>query len=288
MREYETRAEKRRRQSKIGFITMGAVVLGTAIIAGIYIWTGERMAMPDAEICPQNFKHHPIPEQRAILIDVSDKTTPLMQRSIRRYITRIHEEAPLHTRISIYTIRHGGLDDTTDAGITPELTICRPDDGEEASGVYENPDLIKKTYKEKFLIPLQGLVEEALSTPQPSKKSPILEKLLHIEAAAFPLKDIGPDKSRKIEKRVYIISDMLQNSKDWSHYKEGTSYRVFRDRGKEHTFIANFHDVEVQIGLIGRRSAENLQRRKLITFWENYFHKMGGKVIKVERLTGAS
>lgn len=288
MREYATRAEKRRRQSKIGFITMGAAVLGIALIVGIYNWTESRMARPDAEICPQNFKHHPIPEQRAILIDVSDKTTPLMQRSIRRYITRIHEEAPLHTRISIYTIRHGGLDDTTDAGISPELTICRPDDGEEASGVYKNPDLIKKTYKEKFLIPLQGLVEEALSTLQPSKESPILEKLLHIEAAAFPLKDLGPDKSRKIEKQIYIISDMLQNSEDWSHYKEGTSYKVFRGRGKEHTFSANFYGVEVQIGLIGRRSAENLQRRRLITFWEKYFHKMGGKVTKVERLTGAS
>ncbi|MDD9827891.1 MAG: hypothetical protein OXU92_05885 [Deltaproteobacteria bacterium] len=281
-----TRAEKRRWQAKTGFILIGTVILGMAAIFGINEYIKSIQVRPDGQICPTN-PRQAIPEQRALLIDVSDAPTPLQQRSIRNYIEKIHKGAPKHTRISAYTIRHGIADPSSKEGIAPEFTICKPDDGARASWIYENPELIEKRYKENFLTPLEELVDEVLS-PTRSSNSPILEKLLNIEATAFPLKDLRAGKDKEPKRKVYIISDMLQNSKDWSHYKEGTSYRVFRDRGKEHTFIANFHDVEVQIGLIGRRSAENLQRRKLITFWENYFHKMGGKVIKVERLTGAS
>lgn len=282
---YETKEEAQKRKQRHGMMLLAATGLAVLGIVCAYLWAFINSPNLNPEtLCPQNPKY-PVPEQRVILLDFSEGYTQLLQDDIWKHIRTIYEDTSKYARISVYTIdaESERLGDSK-----PEISLCNPGDGSDLSFLTDNPRQVRHDWEEKFKKRIEGIIKRTLDQPD-ARTSPILEKLQRISVGGFnsARSEDGATYAPNGMKLLYIFSDMLQNTPRWSHYKEGTSYRKFK-RDKFQFYTALFHGVDVRIKFITREDAINLQKRSLLHFWEQYFHDTGGKIVKVERMTGAS
>lgn len=269
----DSQKAKRRRGIWLVCITL-ASVLG---MIGYYLYAEYNSPNLDkTTLCPAN-PRHPVPEQRAILIDASDVYSELLRDDINQKLNEIYEKAPKYTRISIYTIHA----DTKLAGAEPDIMLCNPGDGSDLSWIVDNPTLVKTKWERDFKQPLNKITEATFEKPT-AGQSPIMEQVLRISVLGF-------DKQIDAPRKLYIFSDMLQNTDDWSHYwRNGTSWEVFKRSDAFVEYSGNFREIDVHLRVITRKKAKGVQNQRLRDFWENYFAEHGGRVRSIHRLTGAS
>lgn len=264
---------KRRRGIWLVCATL-AVVLG---LIGFYIWAEYNSPRLDKNtLCPTNPRHK-VPEQRAILIDASDVYSKLLQDDIHQKLNEIYAKVPKYTRISVYTIHA----DTKLEGAKPDIMLCNPGDGSDLSGIVDNPTLVRAKWGKNFKQRLNEIIKVTFEKPTASQ-SPIMEQVLRISVLGF-------DKQVDAPRKLYIFSDMLQNTDSWSHYwRNGTSWEDFKKSDSFVEYIGNFREIDVHLRVITRKRAKGVQNRRLMDFWENYFAEHGGRVRSIHRLTGAS
>ena len=82
---------------------------------------------------------------------------------------------------------------------------------------------------------------------------------------------------------MFIVSDMLQNSDNWSHYYQGTSWNNFSNEMKGTVFMrTRLNKVKVQIFYAIRQNDRDrsIQTNSHAAFWEQFFENANAELTK--------
>jgi hypothetical protein len=185
----------------LGFI--GVLLLGMMAFGWWWI-ESHRQEYDEATNCPKAGPR----AIHAILIDRSDPITPQQGQLVKQYMNRLVLSAQFAERFDIYTI-----EGNTSDSLLPVLTVCSPGRGSKANKLYENPKQIEERFRAKFIAVMDRVTSELLvESTRPS--SPILES---IKAAAIT--SFGPYEAGTLDRRISIVSDMIQHSELNSHFR---------------------------------------------------------------------
>ncbi|PKP79826.1 MAG: hypothetical protein CVT79_17995 [Alphaproteobacteria bacterium HGW-Alphaproteobacteria-18] len=98
-------------------------------------------------------------------------------------------------------------------------SACSPGSAAAANPLFQNPKMIEQAWQSKFHKPLMASAETVLiDTVAPS--SPLME-------AIFTLADRPDFQGQVPARRLILVSDLMQHSKEFSMYKTGTAWEAF-------------------------------------------------------------
>ena len=169
--------------------------------------------------------------------------------------------------IQLYVTDQKAVD--TPDGLTPVAELCVPKDFQTANKWIENPEFLKADYNDfisKFATAIESLLEAS------EGKSPIMETFIRISNSENFQKH--PNKKHN----MFIVSDMLQNTNNYSHYREGTDWKTFEDKMTGTVYMRpRLNGVQWQVFYAKRANPteKELQTTKLSNFWERFFDRGG-------------
>ena len=260
------------KQRQILDITFGILaLLVITVIATVFWWSlKEQPKEPNPiTLCP----HDGAIGHYVLLVDKTDPLSFIQKQTFSVTLRELIEKRiPEGFLISVFVL---GEDFKENA--TPLIELCNPGSDVGKSEYTSNLEKLRRQYNEKFLDPLLKQ-SEALLAVQPSKNSPILEMLQLVSINAFRKHDI------KGERRLIIMSDMIHNMPQMSMYKGPVSYASFAatDYGKRAQLELNGVAIELHYLM----NTPQLQTKRYLQFWEEYFEKAGAHIQSVRPLEG--
>ena len=160
-------------------------------------------------------------------------------------------------------------------GLKPRAELCVPKDFRDANQWIENPAFLKADYDNfisKFSSIIEGLLEEAEGT------SPIMETLIRISnSESF-------QKHPNVSHNIFIVSDMIQYSDNWSHYpgrNQGPDWDKFSTQMAGSVYMRpRLNQVQVQVFYAKRQGdrEKSIQKRSHVEFWEEFFFNANAKI----------
>lgn len=250
-----------RRNSKSKKDRMGHLIfaaLGLIVVAGgAYVWhdSVNRISFDDLG-CPDTGS----PAKLVFLIDTSDQISALQRLDLRNRIDGYINSAAETSKVVIYSLVP---DDPSH--VRKVFDRCKPRDGTSANALTENERLLKREWTEEFAEPVSVILSEALG-PQNSTESPILEALQYVAVAET---SSDPDQYQEVE--LILGSDMLQNTAEYSHYRDPQDYSFYEATHYSSRTALSIPSTTVRLLYIARPGYETLQTRKHVLFWEQYF-----------------
>lgn len=263
------RRARQRRTKELIFGTIG-FLLFLGIIGGVAYYMSSRPAGLDKEsLCPASG-----PTGHYVLL--VDKTDPLTFTQKEAFTVTLRElvekRIPEGYLLSVFVL---GEDFKETA--KPLIERCNPGSGRDKSEFTENVRQLKKQYQEGFLEPLLKQSDALLGT-QPAKFSPIFEMMQLVAINGFRKHDV------KGERRLVVMSDMLQNTAQFSMYKGPVDYAAFASSPYGQKTQLALRGVEVEIHYL--MNSPQLQTKRNLKFWEDYFDKAGARIVAVRPLEG--
>jgi hypothetical protein len=202
------------------------------------------------------------PAHTVILVDQTD---PLTSSQIDYVKTLILAE---YNRLKPYgelTVR--GLRADPDAG--ESFSRCRVRRGSEVLGVASNPDMIEAAFKRTVGDALNSYLNGLRHVPT-AARSPIVEAVDNAVDAA----DFGPTVK---DRRLVIVSDMAQNSRNLSEYR-GPGSGLDPSAAVSDELKRDLHGVAVRIHYVRRPDLEAIQTSAQRDWWRDWFASQGANV----------
>jgi hypothetical protein len=268
-----TRSEQQRRRETRIYAMISVAVVG--IVIGFLYMNNlrDKVALDSQTLCPQNGAPAGV---LVVMVDTSDSLNIVQRTAVTNQIQQAISKIPDHAEVQLYTIGP-----VTSALLEPQVTVCNPGNAEGASELTSNPQLIGKRWKKKFIEPLNRQLDRMLRASG-SNDSPIMESIQSVGLSVFnkaALHDL-PDK------RLLIVSDMLQNTAGYSHYRGDESYSRFRASSYCLRVRPNLDGVDVTILYLRRADLRHLQGKRHLEFWENYFSDAKARLVDVVSIEG--
>jgi hypothetical protein len=268
------RSSKRGRGDKATGIVLGLVgLLLIAALAGGAWWLRKTKVQLDADNCP-------LAGPRAvhlIMIDRSDPISGQQAQRIRQQVHKLKNEASAGTRFDIYTFE-GDIKNE----MAPMIRVCAPGRPEDANELYENPELVRKRYEERFSSVLDRTLDELLQTSR-LPNSPIIESLRAAAITSF-----GPVDPGKLPLHVTLVSDMVQNTALASQFRGDLSFAQLSKTPAWTRLQPNLKGADVEILYLVRPEAKRanvpIQNRGHQLFWEQLIGASGGRLNGIEPL----
>lgn len=273
------REQKKKRQDRLGLLG----ILGILFIGGgsFYFMTSNSDPLDD-NFC--SIKNGP----KAVTAVIFDKSEQYSRDQVTDIKTSFglwlsgKEATTKNRRIDLGFFREGTLIQlyVTDQeainrpdGLNPKAQLCVPRDFQDAQGWIDNPDFLEADYQ-RFVSTFTDAIEELLQKAEGT--SPIMETFVRISnSESF---QNHPDKPHN----MFIVSDMLQNSENYSHYRngEGPDWRNFEEKMDGTVYLRpRLNGVRWQVFYAKRDNVRdrNLQTQKTVNFWERFFANANAK-----------
>ena len=203
-----------------------------------------------------------------LLVDKTDPFTEKQIIALKKKSRQLKQQLNQFEKLSIYI-----LDDINYAAPTPIFSMCSPGTGKEANELYQNPTKIQMKFDAFFGKPLDDAIDQLIQVSK-APQSPILEMLAEINLVP----DFNKDRARKL----IIVSDLLQNMPDYSHYKKEISFSEWLE--DKQTSIANsFLNTSIDILYI-RRKGNRIQGATHLDFWRQYFINSGAAKATIKQI----
>lgn len=272
MPRFRKKKQAVRRKNFLGLLLILCVLAVFAFLAFFrYELQNEQLVYEPETLCPIGTES---PKYVALVFDKSDTYNKVQQRFLQRFFSQFKAEVSPGTRISIYVI-----DDQKNKEISPDFVVCAPRTGDDANTFYENPKRIRQRWQRKFEQPLDLAIKGFMQAGQ-SDYSPIMEIFQHISLTAFP------SGNSLAEKQIILISDMLQHTPEWSHYRSQIDFTALQKTSYYQRINTNLKNAEVNILYVRRDGMEKLQNKRHAFFWANYIESIGGRVTLIEKIDG--
>lgn len=271
MARYRKRQQRTQLKNLLGIVLIGCVLAVAAALG--YFWYDrqkQQRAFDAATLCPLDGS----PAYIAVVFDKTDAYNPVQQRFLKRYFSGFKAKLTPGTRIGLYVI-----DDRNREILAPDFEVCAPRTGDDANALYENPKLIKQRWLERFEKPLDQAIEGFMKAGS-ADYSPIMEILQVVSLSAFPLEANGA------AKKIIIVSDMLQHTSEWSHYRGQMDFAALEQTPYFQRIRTNLEGAEVQILYVRRDGMEKLQTKRHALFWADLIDAIGGRVTLIEKIDG--
>jgi hypothetical protein len=243
---------------------------------GLYAKSESMRTPVDLEtLCPRNA---PPSAVVVVLLDMSDRMSMPQKLEVRNALDRIvRDEIPKHGLVEVYAVGRIG-----EPVIKPAFHLCNPGSGMDLSPFYQNPELARSRWEEKFKQRLDAELLRQFGEPD-SRHSPIFEA---IQATA--LRTFGNPRHDGVAKRLVIVSDLLQHVPGKaSHYGSIPEFTKFKNDPYFNEVRTDLRGIAVTALYLLRLNARETQGRQHITFWEQYFAAQGGSMEAVTSIYGA-
>jgi hypothetical protein len=175
----------------------------------------------------------------------------------------------VRSRIALFTFSKLNFEARSSPSFRPVSDLCRPPS--RGNELYENNRKITRDFYQRFLAPVTATLEESLTT-EVGERSPILESLQLISRSQ-EVEDGG-------HKTLIVVSDMLQNTAGFSHYRPRRGYADFVRSGYASDVKADFRDWSVMVVYLRRYRDRQLQQGDHVDFWQRYFHDAGATITR--------
>ncbi len=221
----------------------------------------------ETDLCPLD-RAYP---HTVLLVDKTDPFTPSQQLFLKNLTNKVKLELERYEKLSIYI-----LDDENYLAPTPMFTMCNPGTGAGANEFYQNPPRVQKRFDDFFGAPLEAVLAKLLEGAE-APHSPIMEMLREVSF-------IDDFNTETPERRLIVVSDMLQNMPAYSHYRRSIDYDGFAASAYADEVAALLGGVTVKVVYLWRPRTRNFQGRGHIRFWDRYFAEFGANLVEVERV----
>ena len=272
MAKYRKRKQALKRKNFLGILLIVSVLLIFSFLAVFQFGLqNEQISYDTATLCPIDQES---PKYVALVFDKSDTYNKVQRKFLHRFFIKFKADLIAGTRISIYVI-----DDQKDRDIVPDFVVCAPRKGEDANAFYENPKQIRKRWQQQFEQPLDRAIEDFMQASK-ADFSPILEIFQTIALSAFPARD------SLAERQIILISDMLQHTAEWSHYRGQMDISTLKKTNYYQRINTDLKNAEVQVLYVRREGKEKLQTKRHAYFWADFVKSIGGRVTLIEKIDG--
>ena len=209
-------------------------------------------------------------DQTIILVDQSEALTETHRRFALGFITDyVADDAKfaVRSRIALFTFSKANFEGRKSPSFRPISDLCRPPS--HGNDLYENNRKITQDFYQRFLVPVTASLRQSLTT-EVGEWSPILETLQLISRSQ-EIEDGG-------HKTLILVSDMLQHTDGFSHYRDRRSYEDFLRSGFASDVKADFRDWSIIVIYLRRYRDRRFQEAAHLEFWQRYFHDSGGTI----------
>jgi hypothetical protein len=268
-----TRRSRAARRRSRWLVLWGALaLLAAAAVAGSAAWLflgGRDLELDAKTLCPASGpKGHVV-----LLVDRTDPLSFTQKQAFLAYLAEFGRgKVQAGELLSVFVL---GEEVTSTA--RPIFEMCNPGQGEDKNIWTSNPERIRRQFDEKFLKPMAALADRLQATA-PSRESPIMEMLQLVAINGFRVNDVaGP-------RRLFVVSDMLQNTPVFSQYRSGADFEAFRRTPLFPRIRTDLNGVEVELAYL--LNTPERQTRRHAKFWEDYFRDMGARLVSVRILEG--
>lgn len=263
-----SRRAKQRRTLEIAFGLLALAVV-IAVMAGAGYFYSTRPKELLANMCPDSgpLGHY------VLLVDKTDPLSFTQKQAFAITLREIIEKRiPEGYLLSVFVLGEDFKDNAV-----PIVELCNPGTGSTKSEFTANLKKLRRQYEERFVGPLLSHANE-LQASQPAKASPIFEMLQLVGINGFRRNDVDG------ERRLIVMSDMLHNTPQFSMYKGPVDYAAFAESGYGKKNQLELRNVEVELHYL--MNTPQLQTKRNLKFWEDYFNRAGARIVAVRPLEG--
>ena len=274
------RLARPRSRSRGGGAALAGVALICLAIAGMgslaffYFSAPRSPKLDPASLCPVSG-----PEGiTVILVDTSDDLPEIAQRQVLGILDDQITSLPAYYRLDIRVLDVAG-------GRSRSLFAkCNPGDGEGLSDWTSNPRLARLRWIESFKQPASDAVKHSVVAAQ-ANTSPIMAALQDIAVDEF-----SSNAAQQVPKNLIVISDMLENTRDYNQYQNlgDLSYQRFRQTPAYLKYRTDLHGAHVSIEYVQRILPKGaIDTVRHIEFWKQWVTDNRGTFEIARRLQGA-
>lgn len=196
------------------------------------------------------------PAHTILLIDQSDPFTENDLGWVQEFVDAEARGLPRYGRLTVMT---PNASDPYDPRVV--FSSCSPGSADDANPILSNPRMVEDTWRDTFFQPLSSQINTTLkSKRQPA--SPLSEAL-------FAAADRADFQRSAADRRIVLVSDLMQHSSEYSFYKSGANYDAFEET-KLADFTPAMSNVEVVARIVPRREYD-LPLGEVKAFWRAYF-----------------
>jgi uncharacterized protein len=205
----------------------------------------------------------------AILVDRTDPLSQNQSKWLFILVNKIKANLPVYGKLSIIPI-------TKESGkfLNPIFSLCSPRKGNKANPFYENPRKLKNFFDLQFGKPLQKVLNN-LSKGETYSESPIIESIQRLtQTETF---STIPE-----NRKIIIISDMLQNTRSINHYKK-YSADSFVESKYFNEIKPELNNTDVIVYYLASNIPKTLKYQGEIhkEFWKKFFMKSNAANFKL-------
>ncbi|MGO8912544.1 MAG: hypothetical protein ACLQDM_24905 [Bradyrhizobium sp.] len=254
----------------IALIFLALAALG--ILALFYFSVTPKPKLDAASLCP-------IDGPRGItvvLVDTSDDLPEPAQRQVLGLLEDQISGLPDYHKLDIRVL------DIAGSRSRSLFSKCNPGDGTGLSEWTDNPRLARMRWLESFRQPAKDAIKSSLASAK-SKSSPIMGAIQDIAIDQF-----SSAAAQKVEKKLIVISDMLEFTSLYSQYPSAgdLSYQRLKRSPAYLKFRTDLHDAHVKIEYV-QQTQVTIDTVRHIEFWREWITDNKGVFDGARRLQGA-
>jgi len=254
----------------IALIFLALAALG--ILALFYFTVTPKPKLDAASLCP-------IEGPRGIavvLVDTSDDLPEPAQRQVLGLLEDQISELPDYHKLDIRVL------DIAGSRSRSLFSKCNPGDGTGLSEWTDNPRMARMRWLESFRQPARDAVKNSLTSAK-AKNSPIMGAIQDIAIDQF-----SSSAAQKVEKKLIVISDMLEFTPLYSQYPSAgdLSYQRLKRSPAYLKFRTDLHDAHVRIEYV-QQTQVTIDTVRHIEFWKEWITDNKGVFDGARRLQGA-
>ena len=275
------RRPRQRSSSALGWSGLGGLLLllmaigSGGALAYFYFAAPERPVLDPQTLCPVDGPKG----INVVLVDTSDDLPETTRREVLGQLDDMITTLPPFYKLDIRVLDIAGVRSRS------LFSKCNPGDGAGLSEWTDNPRIARLRWIEDFRKPAAEAVKNSVSTAQ-SSSSPIMAAIQDIALEQF-----SSAASENARKTLYIISDMIEYTKDYSQYPRAgdLSFQRYKQSAAYLKFRTDLHGATVILRYVTRqtRNQQLLDSTKHIEFWKAWIEDNRGAFGGVKRLQGA-
>ncbi len=258
----------------------GALLLLLAIISGgalsyFYFSAPEQPVLDPQTLCPVKGPQG----ITVVLVDTSDDLPETTRREVLGQLDDMITTLPPFYKLDIRLLDIAGVRSRS------LFAKCNPGDGAGLSEWTDNPRIARLRWIEDFRKPAAQAVKSSVAAAQ-STSSPIMAAIQDIAIGEF-----SGTAAEKAKKTLYIISDMIEYTKEYSQYSRAgdLSFQRYKQSAAYLKFRTDLHGATVIIRYVTRQAGGQplLDGTKHMEFWKTWIEDNRGAFGGVKRLQGA-
>lgn len=209
-----------------------------------------------------------------VLIDSTDGLSNTTKLDLRQRLIELGEEIPKGGLLEIRLL------EPSIPGGQVVFSRCNIGAGSELSELTANPTLQKKKWQEIFRKPLDEALEKSLQG-NIGRYSPIIQAIQRISIERFS----GASKNASNNKLI-IVSDMLENTSDYSQYRGDASFERYRQSNAYQPFRTDLHDAAVSIWYLQKKLPRGIKTEDHLRFWQQWIKDNKGRLSNIDAIQG--